>query len=160
MTLWSIQIDHSNWKLQKLFFSVKHKEHELKYEIEISPLTGYLHWIARGVLSSIHDLTLVTHSGLLNHLHDEEHIYGDKAYIGNPFFITLYKGKPEDLNWYQNTWNTFINHHRVKVENVIGRMKNFKALSTPWHHDLSLHPVAFTVVTQLVALDMYKHPIR
>jgi len=48
----------------------------------------------------------------------------------------------------------------VKVENVIGRMKNFKALSTPWHHDLSLHPVAFTVVAQLVALDMYKHPIR
>ena len=48
----------------------------------------------------------------------------------------------------------------MKVENVIGRIKRFKALNIPWRHELDLHPIVFHVIAQLVARDLHDHPIQ
>ena len=141
---------------QLFWYSGEAKTHTIKYEIAVEMKTGLIRWLAGGEPGRIHDLTL---SRLSNLLKSGASAIADKAYQ-DPFFVTPFKGPWESLTAEQQGYNTFINKHRVIVENTFGRMKIFRAVRDIWRHDLELHPYVFVVVANITNILIQKEPLR
>ena len=71
-----------------------------------------------------------------------------------------YKGSRDTLPWIQRIWNDYLNRVRVVVENTIARLKVFKCLSVKWRHGERAHKLVFTVIANIVNLELMLHPIR
>jgi hypothetical protein len=85
----------------------------------------------------------------------------DKAYQTNEFpNILTPKKRKSELSTEETIVNSLIEKKRVKVENVIGRIKLFNCLNHKWRHERNLHPIIFTTIAQIVNIDMEFHPIR
>jgi len=150
-----IQRPH-HWYVQSLYYSGKKKRHTIKYEIGIHLLTGRIVWIAGPIPGSTHDITLCRRSGILTMLLPGEFIMADKGYIGEAQIITPFKTPTTT----QKLFNSQLGQLRVIVENTYGRVKHFRCLKHEWTHDLSLHPLTFYFICQLVNLDVIFHPLR
>ena len=51
-------------------------------------------------------------------------------------------------------------HRRIKIENFIGRLKNFKTLSSTWRHSVVKHRMVFNVIMNTVCIDLHFKPLR
>jgi len=71
-----------------------------------------------------------------------------------------FKGHRDTLPWDQRIWNDYLNSVRAVVENAIGRVKVFKCLSERWRHGERVHKIVFTIIANIVNLDVMLHPIR
>ena len=143
--------------VQQQFYSGKKKKHTIKYEIAVQIDTGKIVWVAGGVSGNVHDLTLTRTCGILNHLLPGEHIMADLGYIGELQIITPIK---MPRNEQEIAWNSHISSIRILVENSLCRIKNFNCLTIPWRHERDLHPMVFTIICNLVNLEMIQNPIR
>lgn len=159
-TVCPVSVNRKDWEHQKPFFSPRHAMHCLKYEIAVHWLTGRIFWVAGGVFGSIADLTLTRFSSLLQRLHPAEFILADKGYIGERALLCPFKGRTEQLDPQQRVWNKAMNPHRTIVENAFARLHRFKILSTPFRHQLRMHPMVFAVIAQIADLDICLHPLR
>jgi hypothetical protein len=160
-----IQVHRQSWEEQKLWYDGYHCKHGIKYEIGVHIKTGMIHWISGGVFGSVADITLLRTGGLHNLLMPNECIYCDKAYSTlhtqeHLWVLCPYKGRSANLSIEQIIWNQHINHHRVIVENAIGRIWKFQCLQQPWRHRLGLHPVVFNLCASIAALDIQSRPLR
>jgi hypothetical protein len=86
-----------------VFYSEKAKKHSMKYEIGVHPDLGFIVWIEKPVLGSIHDIKLAKSSEVLNLFKKHEFILADKRYVGEFQIITLFKSntltdKEKDIN--------------------------------------------------------------
>lgn len=146
----------SDDETQRFWYSGKAKEHTIKYEIGVDLETGYIGWAAGGVPGRIHDLSLSRYTGLAS---SGIPAVGDKAYQ-DPAFVNPFKGKWDSLSDEEKLHNHLINHHRVIVENVYNRVKNFRCTKEPWRHHLKLHFYTFMVIINIANLTNINHPIR
>jgi hypothetical protein len=140
--------------IQRLFYSGKSKIHCVKYEVGVDVVDGLIVWLYGCVPGSYHDLTITRMSGIAQHLLPGEFLFGDKAYT-DPCFISPVRGLPEHLTVDQKTYNLVHSSIRVKVENTFARVKNFKIMSCPFRNDLTLHPIVFYVICNLVNVDIF-----
>lgn len=145
---------------QGVWYSGKHKEHTIKYEVGVSLVSGEICWWAGGVPGCSHDIKVNKTMGLLDHLNDDEYLLGDKGYSG-PKYVTPIRGKAENLSEKQKAWNSFLGKSRVLVENVFARFKNFAVLRHKWRNNLALHPYVFSLLAQIVNVEIqFGSPMR
>ena len=76
---------------------------------------------------SVHDITILRDSGLLEHLNDDVQIIADKAYIGEQYVVTPRK-KPHgrELAEEDKDYNRNINSARAAIENINQRPKTVR----------------------------------
>ena len=113
---------------------------------------------------SVHDITVLRESGLLEHVNDSVQIIADKGYIGEEYVVTPRK-KPRgrELEEEDKDFNRNINSARAAIENINQRLKTYAILGNVYRGDIDdLHKI--TKITQVVAaicnMNLNKHPIR
>lgn len=146
-----------NNDIQQIYFSGKKKKHCIKYEIGVDINNGTLCWLWGGIPGSMHDLTMARMSGIINALENNEFILADKGYIGEHIFVTPFRDPQNDV---EEAFNSALGSHRIIVENVLLRVKIFNSMSYKWRHELYLHPIVFTVICNIVNIDMLFCPVR
>lgn len=113
---------------------------------------------------SVHDLTLLRESGLLEHVNESVQIIADKAYIGEEYVITPRK-KPHgrELTDEDKDFNFHINSARAAIENIIQRLKSYAIIGHVYRGaigDFHKATKIVQVVSALCNLNLNKHPIR
>jgi hypothetical protein len=78
---------------------------------------------------SVHNITLLRQSGLLEYAEESVQIISDKGYIGEEYVITP-KKKPQgrDLTDQEKNYNRDINSARAAIENINQRLKTYAVL--------------------------------
>lgn len=123
-------------EIQEIFYSGKSERHTLKYEVAVRVNTPFkIVWVAGPFPGSMHDLTIIRNSGLLQSLEQNERVIGDPAYVGEPALITTFKGTTRELEIY---FNCMLSKMRVISENVFDRFKIFSILTDEWRLPFSL----------------------
>lgn len=136
---------------QRIFYSGKSKKHEIKYELGID-MDGTIIWVSGGWPGSLHDLTIARQSGILEKLGEGELIIADKAYLGDPHFLTPLKGKATSVHGL--CFNKLIAQIRIAVEHTFAYFKAFSCLSKKWRHKLCLHRIVFFVLANIINLEL------
>jgi hypothetical protein len=119
---------------QKKYYSGKKKRHTKKRQIVITPNKKIIS-ISRTVEGKKHDKKLADEDMYWIHAPPESKCISDGGYIGLDKSSSLeviqpYKKSPnEELNDIQKEQNKAISSLRVRVEHVIGKLKNFKIFS-------------------------------
>ncbi|KAM9958991.1 hypothetical protein ACTFIR_000042 [Dictyostelium discoideum] len=119
---------HSDYELQKLYYSEKHKCHGIKFEV-IVDLFGNIIWVSQiHYQGATHDLYISRLSGLTKlKLEDNERILGDLGYISedlNNFFITPHKEPITQLHDSDIVIDDYLHKYRLIIENLFGRKKS------------------------------------
>lgn len=112
---------------------------------------------------SVHGITILRESGLLEHLNDSVQIIADKGYIGEEYVVTPRK-KPHGLELEEEDedFKRTINSARVGMENINQRFKTYGILGGVYRGDIDdHHKVTKTaqVVSALFNISLNKHPI-
>ena len=147
----------ADYETQKNYYSGKKKKHTLKYEVVVSIVTGFFVRVTGGFPGSMHDFTMSILSGLFEDLLPGELVLADKGYIGDESIVTPVRRPATDDEW---ETNRALSSVRELVEHSIGRLKVFKCLTTPWRHDLTLHPIVFMLICNIMNLEFTFHPPR
>ena len=150
-------INRPNSDTQKQYYSGKSKRHVIKYQVAINLIDGTIVSVSAGFAGSIHDSTILRSTGLIDALDRGESVIADKAYVGNTWCITPIKGQ---CNGDEQLYNYILETLRIKVENVNCRYKNFGCLAQEWRHPIEYHGIVFSVLSNLINLDLQLHPIR
>ncbi|CAF0883242.1 unnamed protein product [Rotaria sordida] len=113
---------------------------------------------------SVHDLTILQESGLLEYTEENVQIIGDKAYIGEQYVITPRK-KPRggELTAEEKDFNRSISSARAAIENINRRVKSYAILGSIYkgpYDDLEKITKIAHVVVSLCNLKLSKYPIR
>ena len=72
--------------IQSKFYNGKFKKHIIKYEMEISWNDHKIVWVSNAYPGSVHDITILRNSGLLDSMLPGEVALADKGYVGNSRF--------------------------------------------------------------------------
>ncbi|CAF4670749.1 unnamed protein product, partial [Rotaria sp. Silwood2] len=112
---------------------------------------------------SVHDVTILRESGLLEHLNDSIQIIADKGYIGEEYVVTPRK-KPHqrELNEADKDFNRNINSARAAVENINQRLKTYAILGDIYRgaiDDCNKITKIVQVVSALCNVNLANHPI-
>ncbi|CAF4114655.1 unnamed protein product [Rotaria sp. Silwood2] len=113
---------------------------------------------------SVHDITILRESGLLEHVNDSVQIIADKAYVGEEYVATPRK-KPHgrELTNKDKNFNRDINSARAAIENINQRLKTYAILGGIYRgaiDDFHKATKIVQVVSALCNLNLNKHPIR
>ncbi|CAF1359039.1 unnamed protein product [Rotaria sordida] len=113
---------------------------------------------------SIHDITILRESGLLERVDNSVQIIADKGYVGEDYVVTP-RRKPHgrELADEDKDFNRVINSARAAVENVNQRLKTYVILGGVYRgaiDDFDKTTKIAQVVCALCNLNLSKHPIR
>jgi hypothetical protein len=107
------------------------------------------------------DVTLARRSAVFDKLLDWEYAMCDKGYYGLGDRVVLpLKGNWDSFTLDQQLWNRAINSVRVSQEHLNREIKIFDVLTTPFRHDLMLHPFVFHTAANLANIRMRTAPAR
>ncbi|CAF4344221.1 unnamed protein product, partial [Rotaria sordida] len=113
---------------------------------------------------SIHDITVLRESELLEHVEEPVQIIGDKGYIGEEYIVTPRK-RPHgrELTQENKDFNRDINSARAAIENINRRLKSYAILRGVYKGPVDdFHKITkiIQVIAALCNLNLNKHPIR
>ncbi|CAF4522245.1 unnamed protein product [Rotaria sp. Silwood2] len=113
---------------------------------------------------SVHDITILRESGLLEHVNDSVQIIADKAYVGEEY-VANPRNKPHgrELRNEDKNFNRDINSARAAIENINQRLKTYAILGGIYRgaiDDFHKATKIVQVVSALCNLNLNKHPIR
>jgi hypothetical protein len=113
---------------------------------------------------SVHDITILRESGLLENLNDSVQIIADKGYIGEEYVATPRK-KPHGrgLEEEDKDFNRNINSARAAIENINQRLKTYAILGGVYRGAIDdYHKITkiVQVVSALCNINLNKYPIR
>lgn len=143
------------------YYSGKKKQHTLKSQIAVDENTGEIVDVSPSVRGPTADIKLLEQSQLLQRLPEGVGAIGDLAYIGidklHPQGLAAAprrkpRGKPrpeEDI-----AYNTAFSRRRVIVENTIGRLRWYEALTHMDRHHRRQHESRVVAVAGLVNLQI------
>jgi hypothetical protein len=144
------------WDHQKAFYSGKKKQHTVKYQVGVTP-EGRVGTVSVSVPGSVHDLTLLRGSGLLDRLEEGEGVMTDKAYLGADVgrpglrVVLPFKRPPKgELSQSQKGYNRRVSRVRVKVEHVLAQLSRFQALRQRFRGIMGRHSRAVRLAALLV----------
>jgi hypothetical protein len=144
------------WDNQKAFYAGKKKQHTIKYQVGVTP-AGRVGSVSVSVPGSVHDLTLLRGSGLLDRLEEGEGVMTDKAYLGadtgHPGLrvVLPFKRPPKgELTRSQKGYHRRVSRRRVKVEHVLAQFSRCQALRQRFRGIMGRHSRAVRVAALLV----------
>ncbi|CAF3852707.1 unnamed protein product, partial [Rotaria sp. Silwood1] len=102
---------------------------------------------------SVHDITILRESGLLEHVNDAVQIIGDKGYIGEEYVVTpKKKSRGHELTDEDKDFNYDINSARAAIENINQRLKTYAILSSVYRGAIDNFDKATKIVQVVCAL--------
>ncbi|CAF1089303.1 unnamed protein product [Rotaria sordida] len=126
----------------------------------------YLHWVhvSKCYHGSVHDLTVLRESGLLEYVNDSIQIIADKAYIGEEY-VVMPRKKPHgrELTDEDKDFNIDINSARAAIKNIIQRLKTYAIFGVVYRGaigDFHKATKIVQVISALCNLNLNKHSIR
>ncbi|CAF2694064.1 unnamed protein product [Rotaria sp. Silwood2] len=144
-----------------------HSKSATNYAFKIQTACDFNHRIVHVSechLGSVHDITILRESGLLEHVNDSVQIIADKAYIGEEYVITP-KKKPQrgKLTSEEKSFNYDINSARAAIENINQRIKTYAIIGSIYREtidDFDKIIKISQVVSAVCNLNLIKHPMR
>lgn len=148
----------------KLFYSGKHYCYCLKSQVIVDVMGAALDVIA-GIPGSQHDMNVFKKNYksfneriISNHPNTGSMILADKGYISNEYesiLITPFKGKPSNLDDFENDFNSKIASAREVVERFFGRMKSkFSIMNQLYRGDRDDYHKYFSICAALTNFDI------
>lgn len=140
-------------KKQKHYFSGKKRRHTLKTEIRITS-DGRITNISKSYKGKSHDFKI--------HKEAEPIPMGTRAYADSGYQginkraknarIPIKKSKKKPLNYWQKLYNKIVAKRRIKIENVIAELKNFRILSHRYRNKRKRYNLKFNIIGGIVNL--------
>jgi len=140
-------------KGQKQYFSGKKRRHTLKTEIRVTP-KGEITNISRAYRGKVHDFKIHKES---DRIAVGTRVYADSGYQGikkrsKNAKIPIKKRHKKALSFWEKAYNKVIAKKRIKVENVIAQLKNFRILSYRYRNKRKGYNLKFNIIGGLVNL--------
>lgn len=140
-------------KKQKHYFSGKKRRHTLKTEIRITS-DGCITNISKSYKGKVHDFKIHKESEFIP---IGTRVYADSGYQGiskrtKNARIPIKKSKKKPLGYWQKLYNKIISKRRIKVENVIAEVKNFRILSHRYRNKRKGYNLKFNIIAGIVNL--------
>lgn len=148
---------HKERKRADEYYSGKKRQHTLKSQVAVDELNGQVTDVADSVPGPTADIKLLEQSDLLNRLPEDVGAIADLAYVGidqlHPRGLAAAprrkpKGKPrpaEDV-----AYNRAFSQRRIIVENTIGRLRRYEAITQTDRHHRQLHTARVVAIAGLV----------
>lgn len=138
-------------KKQKDYFSGKKRRHTLKTEIRVN-FDGKIRNISKTSPGKIHDFKIHKES---DPIPINTRVYADSGYQGlrkrcKNARIPIKKSKKKPLNTRQKQYNKLLAKKRIKVENTIAELKNFRILSHRYRNKRKAYNLKFNIIAGIV----------
>ncbi|WP_264778887.1 transposase [Deinococcus aetherius] len=145
-------------KDKKRFYSVKQGTHTLKTQVAVTPEGQVVH-LSATASGRTHDMKVLKRSRLINRLPPHVRVWGDRGYTGlekvypeRETIVPAKRPKKGELSLEQRELNRLISKVRITAENVINRMKKFRACKEFFRNEPKRHGVIWGCVAGLVNL--------
>lgn len=144
---------------QQHFYSGKKKMHTLKSQVTVDEETGRIVDVSESVPGPTADIDLLDQSHLLERLPEDLGAMGDAGYQGiakrhshghSPRKKPRGKPRPPD----DVAYNHAFSQRRTIVENSIGRMRRYQAITQPDRHHRQLHAARVRAIAGLANRQM------
>ncbi|CAF1333978.1 unnamed protein product [Rotaria sordida] len=116
-------------QLRKAYY---HAKSSTNYALKVQIACDFHHRIvhvSECYRGSVHDITVLRESGLLEHVNDDVQIIGDKGYIDEEYVVTpRKKSRGRELTDEDKDFNYDINSARAAIENINQRLKTYAIL--------------------------------
>ena len=151
--------------MQKMFYSGKKKKHTVKFQVVVEPISGLIMNVFGPVPGSTHDIKLFDYSGVGELLQRRERILADSGYQGLdargvPCVLPIKKPRGRERTEHVRLFNSVISRHRVAVENVISRIKDWQILSQKWRGRIFDRTFLYSVFSLCCSLVNIKSKLR
>lgn len=148
------KIKRPNPSIQSSYWSVKHQNHCLKYELVVNLNNGLICWVNGPFSGSVHDLTAARSTLLKRFPPPDERILADKGYIGEPEKI-LTPFKPARTPA-ENLYNRLHAKHQSIVERRNCTFKSFKLFSGKYlSKNYQLHGRVFKIFCHIINIGLF-----
>jgi DDE superfamily endonuclease len=152
---------------QKPYYSGKKKAHTIKTQVAVDT-RGRIEAVSTSVPGSMHDLTLLSGSGVLEGLGEGEGAMMDKGYAGVdnyypgvPLVLPDKKPRGGELSERQKGRNFVVARHRIVVEHTMAQLNRFTVLRQVFRgQQRERHGGVIRVVAKLVNQRMAVKPLR
>ena len=143
-------------------FSGKQRRYTCKTLIHVNS-DGLIRQVSSSQPGSLHDLTHLRQSGLLQAVPKDTIIVADSAFLGlhkdlpdQPLLLPYKAQRNHPLVQEQRYANRFISSIRIKVENVFAHLKLFRILAHRFRHDIATtHCSVFAFLARVLNLRTY-----
>jgi hypothetical protein len=144
-------------KYREHFYCKKVGGPAYKYEVGSHVVESEILWVSGPFRGGESDIK-IAEGGLLRLLTPGELVIGDMAYSSHPTMLTVSQAPAgvENLPPVER----LISKHRQKIENLNGRLKDWKILKNEWRGTQDQHQMIFTVICKLLNIDLEEVPIR
>lgn len=139
------------------YYSGKKRQHTLKSQVAVDEITGQFVDVADSVPGPTADIKVLEDSDLLNRLPDNVGAIGDLAYVGidklHPNALgAAPRRKPRGKSRSQADirYNTEFSRRRIIVENSIGRLRRYQAVTQTDRHHRQMHTPRVVAIAGLV----------
>ncbi|CAF3863872.1 unnamed protein product [Rotaria sp. Silwood1] len=161
-TFIAINEPHDSEQCKKYYHATSPTNYAIKVQVACDFRHRIVH-VFECYHGSIHDITVLRESGLLEHVEESVQIIGDKGYIGEEYVVTPRK-KPRgrELTQEDKDFNHDINSARAAIENINQRLKTYVILGGVYRGPVDdFHKITKTiqVVAALCNLNLNKHSI-
>jgi hypothetical protein len=151
---------------QKPYDSGKRKTHTLKSQVAVSP-GGRIQAVSDSSPGSVHDLTVLRASGLIDRRPVGAGAMMDKGYVGigkdhpdRPLVLPAKATRNHPLTDEQKAGNRVIASHRIVVEHVMAQLNRFEVLTQTYRHRRTEHGAVVRVVAVLVNRRTATTPLK
>lgn len=140
-------------KKQKHYFSGKKRRHTLKTEVRVTS-DGRIINISKSYKGKTHDFKIHKES---DPVPIATRVYADSGYQGlnkrtKNARIPIKKSKKKPLGYWEKLYNKIVAKRRIKVENVIAEVKNFRILSHRYRNKRKGYNLKFNIISGIVNL--------
>ena len=140
-------------KKQNYYFSGKKRRHTLKTEVRMTS-DGRITNISKSYKGKSHDFKIHKEA---NPIPIGTRVYADSGYQGinkrtKNARIPIKKSKKKPLSYWQKVYNKIISKRRIKVENMIAEIKNFRILSNRYRNKRRRYNLKFNIIGGIVNL--------
>jgi hypothetical protein len=146
----------SGYAAQKPYYSGKKKAHTLKSQVGVSP-GGRIETVSDSFPGSIHDLTVLRGTKVVDRLPAGSGAMLDKGYVGvgkdhpdRPLVLPAKAARGRPLTDDQKAGNRVIASHRIVVEHVMAQLNRFEVLTQTYRHKRTEHGAVVRAVAVLV----------
>ncbi|CAF4633632.1 unnamed protein product, partial [Rotaria sp. Silwood2] len=143
-----------------------HARSPTNYALKVEMACDFHHrivYVSECYKGSVHDITMLGESELLEHVNDSVQIIADKGYIDEEYVVTPRKKPHErELAEKDKNFNRSINSARAAIENINQRLKTYAIFGSIYRgaiDDFYKITKIAQVVSALCNMNLNKHPI-
>ena len=131
---------HATLPVDPKFYSKKHNQDGLKYELGFAIHSNKLVWMNGPYRAAEHDITVFRNRGLMEKLTQGKRVIADRGYRGEPLFLSVPNGHDS------KALAKFKSRARCRHEAFNGLLKKYGCLAETFCHGDEKHKLAFEAI--------------